>query len=149
MMETGAIMGGEESGGFGFAGHIPERDAIVAGLYALDLLVQRGRPFSALLDYLTERAGPSFYDRVDLTFDPAERETIVGRVTRTKPEQIDGSPVVHRNEIDGTKFMLDDGSWLLIRFSGTEPLLRIYTETTSAERVARMLAIGRSIAGVA
>jgi len=147
-METGAIMGGEESGGFGFAGHIPERDAILAGLYALDLLVQRGRPFSGLLDYLTEKAGPSFYDRLDLTFDPAQRDAIIRRVAEAEPDVIDGNRVVSTNDVDGKKFMLDDGSWLLIRFSGTEPLLRIYTETTSQERVGRMLAIGRSIAGV-
>jgi phosphomannomutase len=148
MMETNAIMGGEESGGFGFAGHIPERDAILAGLYALDLLVQRGKPFSKLLDYLTEMAGPSHYDRVDLTFNAADRESIIARVVAARPDAIDGSAVVSRNEVDGTKFMLDDGSWLLIRFSGTEPLLRIYTETTSPDRVARMLGIGREIAGM-
>jgi phosphomannomutase len=73
----------------------------------------------------------------------------VGRVAQAHPEHIDGASVVSRNEIDGTKFMLDDGSWLLIRFSGTEPLLRIYTETTNEERVARMLSIGREIAGMA
>jgi len=148
MMELNAIMGGEESGGFGFAGHIPERDAIVAALYALDLLVQRGKPFSSLLDYLEEQAGPSFYDRVDLTFDAADREAIVRRVAQAKPEALDGNSVVSITDVDGTKYALDDGSWLLIRFSGTEPLLRVYTETTSQERVVRLLALGREIAGV-
>src|SRR5581483_1177706 len=148
MMESNAIMGGEESGGFGFAGHIPERDAILAGLFALDLLVQRGRPFSHLLSYLADMAGPSFYARIDLTFDAGERERILRQVAEFQPAVIDGSPVVSTNDVDGKKFMLDDGSWLLIRFSGTEPLLRIYTETTSAARVSRLLDVGRSIAGV-
>jgi len=148
MMELGAIMGGEESGGFGFAGHIPERDAILAGLFALDLLVHRGRPFSAVLDYLVEVAGPSFYDRADVTFDAADRPRILQRVAEANPSEIDGSHVVSVNETDGKKFALDDGAWLLIRFSGTEPLLRIYTETTSQERVSRIIAVGREIAGV-
>jgi len=112
------------------------------------LLVQRGKPFSGLLDYLTEKAGPSFYDRLDLTFDPARRDEIIQRVKTATPESIDGNRVVSMNEVDGKKFMLDDGSWLLIRFSGTEPLLRIYTETTDAARVGRIIGIGREIAGV-
>jgi phosphomannomutase len=148
MMETGAILGGEESGGFGFAGHVPERDAIVAGLFALDLLVQRGRPLSRVLEYLAERAGPSYYDRVDVQFDAAERSAILERVSTAHPSDIDGGHVAEINEIDGRKFLLADGSWLLIRFSGTEPLLRIYTETNSSERVGRILAAGREIAGV-
>ena len=148
MMETDAIMGGEESGGFGFAGHIPERDAILAGLFALDLLAHRGRPFSAVLDYLVEVAGPSFYERADVTFQPEERPRILQRVADAHPSSIDGSAVVSVNETDGKKFGLDDGSWLLIRFSGTEPLLRIYTETTSPERVKRIIDSGREIAGV-
>ncbi|MPZ13170.1 MAG: phosphoglucomutase/phosphomannomutase family protein [Chloroflexi bacterium] len=148
MMETRAIMGGEESGGFGFAGHIPERDAILAGLYALDLMVHRGRPFSGVLEYLTEKAGPSFYDRADITFDGDGREAILRRVERAQPATLDGSRVVAVSDIDGTKFVLEDGSWVLIRFSGTEPLLRVYTETTDQDRVARLLAAGRQIAGV-
>jgi phosphomannomutase len=148
MMESNAIMGGEESGGFGFAGHIPERDAIVAGLFAVDLMVHRGRPFSGVLDYLTEKAGPSFYDRLDITFDATKREAILQRVHEAAPTSIDSLRVTGMSEIDGKKFYLDDGSWLLIRFSGTEPLLRIYVETTSQDRVSRILAVGREIAGV-
>lgn len=148
MIETGAIMGGEESGGFAFAGHVPERDALLAGLYALDLLVHRGRPLSRRVDYLAEVAGPSFYDRADISFGPTQRADILRRVEEAHPPTIDGCRVVGLTEIDGKKFSLDDGSWLLIRFSGTEPLLRIYAETTSPDRVTRLLAAGREIAGV-
>jgi alpha-D-glucose phosphate-specific phosphoglucomutase len=148
MMEIGAIMGGEESGGFGFGGHIPERDAIIAGLFALDFMAARGRPLSEVLNYVSERAGASFYERVDLTFDPAVRGEILRRVASAEPTTIDGARVVSMSEVDGKKFVLDDGTWLLIRFSGTEPLLRIYTETTSQERVPRIIAEGRRIAGV-
>lgn len=148
MMEVGAIFGGEESGGFGFGGHIPERDALVAGLSAVDLTVVLKRPMSAVLEYLAEQAGPSYYDRLDVEFPADERRVISSRVAAARPGQIDGSAVVSVNESDGKKFCLADGSWLLIRFSGTEPLLRIYTETTSADRVPRILAKGRKIAGL-
>jgi alpha-D-glucose phosphate-specific phosphoglucomutase len=148
MMDRGAIMGGEESGGFGFSGHIPERDAILAGLFAVDFMVQRGGPFSGVLNYLVEKVGNWYYDRADVTFNAADRQQILQRVASAEPDTIDGLRVVSMNEIDGKKFALDDGSWLLIRFSGTEPLLRIYTETTSAERVPRIIAAGREIAGV-
>lgn len=148
MMETGAIMGGEESGGFGFAGHIPERDAILAGVYLLDLMVRLGRPMSGVIRYLQDKVGTYYYDRVDVHFPSEQRTAIQQRVAASQPAEIDGHRVVEVNTIDGYKFVLDDGSWLLIRFSGTEPLLRIYTETTSPERVARILAAGRELAGV-
>ncbi len=148
MMETDALMGGEESGGFGFRGHIPERDAVLAGLYLLDLVVKLGRPLSGVLRYLQEKVGTYYYSRVDVHYKPEEREAILKRVSEARPAQIAGSKVVGLNSIDGYKFLLEDGSWLLIRFSGTEPLLRIYTETTSQERVARILQEGRILAGV-
>lgn len=148
MTEVGAIMGGEESGGFGFAGHIPERDAIVSGVFLLDLMVKLGRPLSGVIEYLQDKIGAFFYDRVDVHFAADQRAAILQRVASSQPTEIDGSKVVNVNTIDGYKFILDDGSWLLIRFSGTEPLLRIYTETTSQDRVPRILGEGRRIAGV-
>jgi phosphomannomutase len=147
MTEIDAIMGGEESGGFGFAGHIPERDAIVSGAFLLDLMVKLQRPMSAVIEYLQEKVGSFYYDRADVHFADEEREAILSRVASSQPTEIDGSKVVGLNTIDGYKFALEDGSWLLIRFSGTEPLLRIYTETTSPDRVPRILAEGRRIAG--
>jgi phosphomannomutase len=148
MMETHAIMGGEESGGFGFSGHIPERDAIVSGAYLLDLMVRLDRPMSGVIQYLQDKIGAFYYDRVDVHFDPTQREQILQRVRAEQPTELDGSPVVGVNTTDGYKFSAEDGTWLLIRFSGTEPLLRIYTETTSPDRVQRILGQGRRIAGV-
>ncbi len=148
MMETNAILGGEESGGFGFGGHIPERDAPVAGLCVLDLMVALGKPMSLVLSYLTEHAGPSFYDRWDVTFAETEREAILGRIFGAAPDRLCGRTVVSVNEIDGKKFVLDDGSWLLIRFSGTEALLRIYVETQTAEAVTPLLRAGRDLAAI-
>ena len=147
MVETNAIIGGEESGGFGFAGHIPERDALVAGVYLLDLMVKLNRPMSGVLDYLRDKVGPRFYHRWDVEFPADQRDAIAQRVATAAPKEIDGSTVASVNTIDGYKWSLEDGSWLLIRFSGTEPLLRIYTETNAPERVERILSAGKQLAG--
>lgn len=148
MLETNAIMGGEESGGFGFRGHIPERDAIVAGLFLLDLIRQMGKPISAILAHLRGLVGDFHYHRIDVHFPAEQRDAIVARVASARPAALDGTPVLRVDTADGFKFVLADGSWLLIRFSGTEPLLRIYAETIGAERVPRLLAVGRQLAGV-
>ncbi|MBV9543727.1 MAG: phosphoglucomutase/phosphomannomutase family protein, partial [Chloroflexi bacterium] len=147
MLEEDAILGGEESGGFGFRGHIPERDAIVAGLFLVDLMVRLGKSMSGVLDVMRDRFGDWHYLRVDVRYPASERAAIAQRVESARPSALDGSPLKHVGTRDGYKFYAEDGSWLLIRFSGTEPLLRIYTETTSPERVQRMLQQGREIAG--
>jgi phosphomannomutase len=147
MVQEDAILGGEESGGFGIKGHIPERDAIVAGLYVVDLMVRLGRPMSGVLDYLREKLGDWHYLRVDVRYPSAQREPIAERVAAARPAQLAGSPVTSVGRKDGYKFYAEDGRWLLIRFSGTEPLLRIYTETTSPDRVQHLLKQGRELAG--
>lgn len=148
MVEQDALLGGEESGGFGFRGHLPERDAIVAGLYLLDLMVRLGKPMSGAVQYLKETLGDWHYLRLDVAYPADQRQAILDRVARARPESLDGSPLASVGTKDGFKFYAQDGSWLLIRFSGTEPLLRIYTETTSPERVQQILRQGREIAGV-
>ncbi len=148
MLETGALLGGEESGGFAFKGHIPERDATLAGLFLLDLMIKLGRPMSEVIRYLFEKVGPHYYSRRDFHFDPAAKAEIIRRVSEHRPAELDGMRVAEINAMDGYKFILEDGSWLLIRFSGTEPVMRIYTETSDLARVQRMLDIGETIAGV-
>jgi phosphomannomutase len=148
MIAEQAILGGEESGGYGFAGHIPERDAVLAGLYLLDLRVQMNKPLSEIVRYLHQVAGASYYDRHDAHFPPDQRDAILKRVAAARPQQIAGLKVARVDDMEGYKFYLEDGSWLLIRFSGTEPLLRIYTETTSLERVEQILAYGHELTGV-
>jgi alpha-D-glucose phosphate-specific phosphoglucomutase len=148
MMETGAIMGGEESGGFGFAGHIPERDGILAGLYLLDLIVKLQKSPSQLIEYLYSQVGPHHYDRIDLPLPAGQREAAIARVRDSQPKDIAGLKVMHIDTVDGFRYVLEDGGWLLIRFSGTEPLLRIYTETTNGEKVHAILADGRKIVGL-
>jgi len=144
MIETGAMLGGEESGGYGFGMHLPERDGIYADLLLLDLFVREreaGRsPVSRAVEHLHEIAGPSFYLRTDVHVEragyPALKEQLLVDLRAHAPATIAGRPVSRTDTLDtadGFKFWLDDGSWLLVRFSGTEPLVRVYAEATSAE----------------
>ncbi len=148
MMETGAIIGGEESGGFGFKGHIPERDGILAGLFLADMCVRLQRRPSELVQYLFSKVGPHYYDRLDLHFPADQRNAIMDRLRNAHPKEIDGTPLTNVGTSDGFKFYLKDGTWVLVRFSGTEPLLRFYTETNAPDRVQRMLTAGRELAGI-
>ncbi|MBI2861493.1 MAG: phosphoglucomutase/phosphomannomutase family protein [Chloroflexi bacterium] len=148
MMSENAIIGGEESGGFGFARHIPERDGVLAGLFILDMMVQTVKTPVQLVEYLFDKVGPHFYRRIDLPFPASERQRIVQRLDGTQPDQIAQIPVSRISTADGYKYTLSDGSWVLIRFSGTEPLLRIYTETRDQDRVSRLLAAGQELVGL-
>ena len=148
MKQNDALIGGEESGGYAFRGHLRERDAILSGLYFLDFMAKTGKRPSVLLEHLFGIVGPHHYDRLDIDFPPRKRQEITERVKNSSPEAIMGVGVAGRDSTDGFRFKMDDGSWLLIRFSGTEPLLRIYAESESPERVAGLLGAGREIAGV-
>jgi phosphomannomutase len=149
ILETDAMIGGEESGGFAFRGNVPERDGILAGLYLLDFMVQKDMKPSQLIDFLFSKVGAHYYDRVDSALDPEEREAIRQRVDRAAPDAIAGLKVTGINKTDGYKFALEDGGWLLIRFSGTEPVIRVYTETTYPDKVEPILDAGLGIAGLA
>ena len=148
MIAENALIGGEESSGFGFRGHLPERDAILAGLYLLDFMAKAKRKPSELIDYLYSKVGPHHYHRQDIEFPPEEQEEILRRVAQATPSHLGDREVVRINTIDGFHFLLKDGSWLLIRFSGTEPLLRIYAEAESLDKARELVAQGRRIAGV-
>jgi phosphomannomutase len=147
MLEVDALIGGEESGGYAFRGNVPERDGILAGLYILDMMVKLNRKPAELVDLIFQEVGPSYYDRIDTPFT-GDRHPIEERVRNAKPETIGGLKVTGFRTIDGYQFMLEDGGWLLIRFSGTEPLLRVYCETTEADRVQPILEDGLRIAGL-
>ncbi len=148
MMEVNALMGGEESGGFAFRGHIPERDGVVAALFILDLMVKLNMKPSQLVAYLFEKVGPHYYDRVDVPLKPGTREALLQRLQEAQPSSLGGLPVTGVDTVDGFRFTLENGSWLLFRFSGTESLMRIYTETDSPERVQKILSEGQKLAGV-
>lgn len=148
MIDVGAIYGGEESGGYAFGDHIPERDGFVSGLFLLDFMAVTGRTMSGLVDYLFEQIGPHYYRRIDLSYDAAQRQAVLSRMQQARPGRLAGLKVTGLNTIDGFRFDLADGGWLIIRFSGTEPLLRIYCETTHGDRAAELLAAGRELAGI-
>jgi phosphomannomutase len=144
MIETGAMMGAEESGGYGFGMHLPERDGIYADLMLLELFLREkaaGRwPVSSAIAHFHEIAGASFYRRVDVHVERGEYDGVKRRLLvdlrDQAPASLAGHPVARTMPLstnDGVKFFLDDGSWLLVRTSGTEPLVRVYTEATSGD----------------
>lgn len=148
MVEVDAMIGGEESGGYAFQGHVPERDGILAGLFLLDLMVKTGKRPSQLLDLLFEKVGAHFYDRIDSYFDADKKAEIQANVASARPETVGGLKVTDIVTVDGHQFIMEDGGWLLVRFSGTEPVIRVYCETTHEDRVADILADGMKIAGL-
>jgi phosphomannomutase len=148
MLETDALIGGEESGGYAFRGNVPERDGILAGLYLLDLMVRLGRKPTELLKLLFAKVGGEyFYDRVDRPFtgSHADRKKMI---LEANPQTIGGLKVVQLVTVDGFQFKLEDGGWMLIRFSGTEPIMRVYCETMHADKVQAILQDGLKIAGL-
>ncbi len=147
MLETHAMIGGEESGGYAFHGHVPERDGILAGLYILDMMIKLDKKPSELLDLLFSKIGAHYYDRIDTRFE-GDRQSREKMILSASPKAIGGLEVTGLETTDGFKFGLEDGGWLLIRFSGTEPIIRVYTETTHKDRVQDILRDGLRIVGL-
>jgi phosphomannomutase len=137
MLETQVVLGGEESGGIGYGHHIPERDALLSALYVLEAIVQSGKDLSELYHNLQVQTNFfSMYDRIDLPLASMEvRARLLAQLQTNPPTEIAGQAVVDVINPDGYKFRLADGSWLLIRFSGTEPVLRLYCEAADLDRV--------------
>lgn len=147
MIETDALIGGEESGGYAFRGNVPERDGILAGLYFLDFMVQTGKKPTELLKMLFDIVGEHFYDRIDTPFS-GDRKTREKMILDAKPVTLGGLKVTELITVDGFQFRLEDGGWLLIRFSGTEPIMRIYCETMHQDKVKAILDDGLKVAGI-
>jgi len=133
------LMGGEESGGIGFRGHIPERDATLAALLLVEMMGMHHATLSELLGLLRERVGPHYYDRIDVPLNQPATNEQVDALRRILPSRINGMAVTNISERDGLKAFLEDGSWLLLRASGTEPVLRIYAEADRPEKVQELL----------
>lgn len=141
MLESQVLLGGEESGGIGYGHHIPERDALLSALYVLEAVVQSGMDLSDLYQRLQQQTGyASEYDRIDLPLPNMDvRSRLLQHLQSHPPQEIAGQAVLNCLAIDGYKFQLADQSWLLIRFSGTEPVLRLYSEANTIEEVQRNL----------
>ena len=148
MLRENALMGGEESGGYAIRGHIPERDGVLCGLLFLDLMRSTEKTPTQLVEHLYSLVGPHYYDRRDVAFPPERRREIEGRLLRGDVSSLGGIPVRDVDEIDGRRFHLDGGAWLAVRFSGTEPLLRIYAEAESEQVVRRLLDAAEEFLGL-
>ena len=147
MTETNALIGGEESGGYAFRGNVPERDGILAGLYMLDFMVRTGKKPTQLLEMLFAKVGEHFYDRIDTPFK-GDRKDREASILKADPKTIGGLKVTELVTVDGFQFKLEDGGWMLIRFSGTEPIMRVYCETTHKDKVQAILQDGLKVAGL-
>ena len=148
MLEHDILMGGEESGGLGVKGHIPERDGILMGLLLLEAMAMSGKGLRQLLDETMDEIGHFFYRRIDAPIENAAKERLIEKLTKGGIKTIASLPVAAENFTDGFKYIFADGSWLLIRPSGTEPVLRLYSEARDPALVAELLRAGQEIAGI-
>ena len=114
----------------------------------LELMVKKGKTSVELIDYLYSKVGPHYYQRFDMEYPASKHQSIVTRLQRNQPRTIDGVKVASFDTLDGFRFTLADSSWLLIRFSGTEPIIRVYAETDSPARAGRLLGVGKELAGL-
>jgi phosphomannomutase len=142
MIKGGVLLGAEESGGIGFPGHIPERDGIAAGLMLLELLATERVSVNKLLGNLEREFGPHRYGRIDTHFPLEKRGALMEFLQRSPPAKLLRSPVADVKTFDGVKYIAQDTSWLMLRGSGTEPILRIYAESKSDAAVQQLLNLG-------
>jgi phosphomannomutase len=142
MLKGNVILGAEESGGIGFPGHIPERDGILAGLMLLELLATERVSVNRLVARLEKEYGPHHYSRLDTRFPLEKRAALMEFCKNNAPAKLLRSPLAEVKSYDGVKFITQDGSWLMLRGSGTEPILRIYAEARSEADAQKLLALG-------
>jgi phosphomannomutase len=146
MLTEDILMGGEESGGLGVKGHIPERDGILLGLLLLEAVAVSGKGLRQLLDETMDEIGHFSYRRIDRRIEASVKEQLIARLNAQPPAEIDGRQVAATNFSDGFKFIFENGDWLLIRPSGTEPVLRLYSEAGTPEQVDRLLRAAECLA---
>jgi phosphomannomutase len=147
MMSEDVLIGGEESGGISFKGHIPEGDGPAMGLLLVEMVAASGKTLHALVEELVEDVGPAFYERVDLRLSrPVAKAEMTEFLTKRAPAEIGGEKVCDVGQRDGIKYILTDDSWLLIRPSGTEPVLRVYAEGRTQAMVRSLLKYGEQVA---
>lgn len=147
MIANGVVMGGEESGGMSIQRHIPEGDGVLMGLLLLEVMAEAQQPLHLLVDDLLAEYGPAQYARTDMKLTkPVAKAQMVKKLLDDAPSAIEGVAIESIQTTDGVKYYLNDGSWLLIRPSGTEPVLRVYAEAPTDERVKALLHFGESMA---
>jgi len=147
MMKEQVLIGGEESGGISFLGHIPEGDGVLMGLLLTEIVATSGKTLHELVQDLLEEVGPAHYERRDLRLShPVSKSAMTQRLVDEAPAEIGGERIVEVGTIDGVKYNMADDSWLLIRPSGTEPSLRVYAEGRTPAMVKALLGYGEQIA---
>ena len=147
MMQEDVLIGGEESGGISFKGHIPEGDGPIMGLLLVELIAQSGKTLQGLVEDLLADVGPAFYERTDLRLSrPVAKKEMTEFLTKQAPAEIGGEKVNEISQRDGVKYIMADDSWLLIRPSGTEPVLRVYAEGRTQVMVKALLGYGEQVA---
>ena len=147
MLREEILIGGEESGGISFRGHIPEGDGVLMGLLLVELVATSGTSLYELVNNLLKETGPAFYQRKDMRLSrPVAKDQMTRHLLDGRPDRIGGESVVEVYTVDGVKYLLSDDSWLLIRPSGTEPVLRVYAEGRSPEIVQALLDYGEEVA---
>ena len=145
MLKGDVLLGAEESGGIGFPGHIPERDGLAAGLMLLELLATERISVDRILAKLERRFGPHRYGRIDTHFPLEKRGSLMQLLKENPPAKLLRSPLAGMKTFDGVKFVAEDSSWLMLRGSGTEPILRIYAEAKSDAEVRKLLELGMKL----
>jgi phosphomannomutase len=135
MLKRDILIGGEESGGIGVKGHLPERDGILNSLLLAEVMAQKRKTLGELVEELSQEFGPHFYGRIDLEVELAKAQQLVKQVAQGKFRKIAGLKVTAVQDLDGAKMLLGDSAWLMVRASGTENLLRLYSEAPSPEQV--------------
>ncbi len=150
MLKENVLIGGEESGGISFQGHIPEGDGILMGLLLVEMVAASRTPLDELVDDLLNDVGPAYYERKDMRLNhPVAKTKMVARLMEDAPLEIGGETVQDVMSTDGIKYIMADDSWLLIRPSGTEPVLRVYAEGRSKAMVSELLKYGKQVAASA
>jgi phosphomannomutase len=139
MLEGDVLLGGEESGGIATKLYLPERDATVSALLLAEVMAWHGKRLGELVAMLHREFGEHHYGRVDLTLKAGQKEKAIERFADAKFKQLLDWPIVRREDLDGVKVYLGDIGWVMVRASGTEPMLRVYSETTRAETTRRVL----------
>jgi len=146
MLKEEVMFGGEESGGYGYRGHLPERDGILSALLFIEMIAKKGKPLSRILDEMEKKFGSSFFKRVDFEKEGMDKEKMVKELVSNPPAALGGIPLRETITIDGVKFIMEDESWLLIRPSGTEPKVRVYAEAPKKAQLERIIQEGRELA---
>ena len=146
MRRENVMIGGEESGGIGFQDYLYERDGMLSGLLLVQMMAMRGQTIEEILKGVEKEYGKLFYVRSDVEYPNELKPRLFQHLSANRPTALCGRPIKGIKDQDGMKFVLEDDSWLLFRLSGTEPILRIYSEATSRELAESLVAFGKDLA---